>query len=149
MSALFSPDLGVGRKSMWLTTAQAAERLHYSTGHVRRLARQGVIAYLLTGNGQHLFRREDIWRYAEERSEREARRRPTQLAALRPRMAYRALEPRQMSMLSLLLGTRLRMARAGERSRPHADVKGPEVPVKSRGSEKPRYVTRKIAGGRR
>jgi len=148
MSALFCTEGSVDRKSMWLTTAQVAKRLGVSTRWVRWLARHGEIAHLITGEGQRLFRREDIWRYAEARSEREARRRPAQLAALRPRMVYSALAPRQMSLLPLLLSARLRMVRAGERSVPHAEPKRAEVVVKSRGSENPRYVNRRAAAGR-
>lgn len=133
------------RQSMWLTTAQVAERLQISTGFVRRLARQGEIAHLVTGDGQRLFRREDIWRYREARSDQREQRRPTQLAALRPRMVFSALQPRQMSLLPLLLSPRLRMVKVGESSVPHAEVKAPGSPVKSSGSDSCDYVNRKAA----
>jgi excisionase family DNA binding protein len=141
-----------GHNGMWLTTADVARRLRVSTRWVRWLARHGELPHDLTGAGQRLFRREDVWRYGERRhaaeARREARQRPRHLAAERPRMIYSALSPRQRDLPGL--GPRqLRMVPAGERADPQAEVKAVEVGMKSTGSDNVRYVTRKATAASR
>lgn len=148
MSTFFVANSGVDRKSMWLTTAQVAERLHVSTRWVRWLARSGEIAHLITGDGQRLFRREDVYFYAEARTQQQERGRPAQLAAARPRMVYSSLRPRQMSLIPLLLRPALRMVPGGERADPHAEVKAARLLDKAPGSESESSVNRRVAGRR-
>jgi hypothetical protein len=150
MSHFFVADLAVAHKgSMWLTTATVAHRLEITVQWVRALARAGELLGERTESGQWVFRREDVRRYRDRQDDARTRSRRLTLALLRPRMVYSALEPRQLSLLPLLVGSRLRMARVGERLVSDRKVKAPGSLEESRGSESRAYVNRKIAGGRR
>lgn len=150
MSTFISPNLAVGHKGcMWWTTATVAQRLEVTPQWVRTLARSGDLLGERTEAGQWLFRREDVWRYRQRQDDARVRSRRLTLALLRPRMVFSALKPRQMSLLPLLLGSKLRMVKAGETSPSDRKVKAPQVPEKSSGSDSCDYVNRKRAGGRR
>jgi len=142
---LDEPRNGFNRdhKGMWMTTATAAERLEVSTRWVQKLARAGDLIGERTESGQWVFRREDVGRYRDRQDDARVRSRRVTLALLRPRMVFSALEPRQISLLPLLLGSRLRMVKAGERRVRDREVKAPGSPVKSSGSDSWNYVNRK------
>jgi excisionase family DNA binding protein len=142
------PNAYPDREGMWLTTAQVAQRLRVSTRWVRWLARHGELPYDGTGAGQRLFRREDVWRYRERRDRAAERSRSARLAALRPRMVYSSLTPRQRDLPGLGPRQLLRLT-GGERSDPQAEVKGPEVRMNASGSDNRSYVNRKATAASR
>jgi excisionase family DNA binding protein len=63
----------------FLVTAEAARYLGLVPETIRKLSQAGKIPALRLGNGQRLYRRSDLDRYAEERAARTHRggRRPT------------------------------------------------------------------------
>lgn len=133
---------------MWLTTATVAQRLEVSAQWVRALARAGDLFGERTESGQWVFRREDVRRYRDHQDDVRTRRRPATLALLRPRMVFSALQPRQMSLLPFLLGSRLRMVKAGETSPSDRKVKATQVPVNASGSDSRSSVNRRVAARR-
>lgn len=126
----------------WLTTLDVARVLGVTTRWVRWLARAGELACEVTESGQRIFRRDAVRRVLIQRAEDHARRRPAQLALVRMRMLKAGYPPRQLSFLT---GLGLRIVTRGERSLPHAEVKGARSFDKAQGSDSGDFVNRRSA----
>jgi hypothetical protein len=90
---------------------------------VRWLADVGRLPAERTLSGQRLFRLSDVQRLVEQRALARIAPRAARLQSLRVRMLKTELAPRQLSLRLPLV----ELHAVGERSLPHAEVKGAEI----------------------
>lgn len=85
-----------GRLPQVVTTAVAARMLQITPDGVRWLARTHQLAFELTGSCQRVYRRSEILRVAQARTEARGRRRQELLADVRPHVLRAPLRPTQL-----------------------------------------------------
>ncbi len=128
-----------------LTTDDAAKYLGLSRRQVRNLAHGGELGFEPTRSGQLIFHIGEVRRCELQRADARTRNRQEVLVRLRLAMVKAGTEPRQLTLFS---GPRLQLVR-GERAFPDREVNPARSFEQATESEKPRYVDRKVAGGRR